>query len=267
MMAKAMLIDVTKCMGCRACQVACKEWNDLPAETTACFGCYDNPEDLSPITWNRVEFYEYEKDGQVNWFFRPVRCMHCLDAPCVKVCPTGALYKDDLGFTAYDESLCNGCGYCTQFCPFDVPRLKETSFLWGKGKSSKCTFCQDRVPAGQVPACAKTCPPGAIQFGEREEMLEKAEARLAYLRNGAPRPFPNAMLYNPEGVGGTAMMYILPEDDPGRFNLPEAPSGAVSNVWQKIIQPLGEVALGATILGVIGAFFITRRNIRMEEVE
>ncbi len=265
-MAKAMLIDVTKCMGCRACQVACKEWNDNPAETTACLGCYDNPEDLSPITWNRVEFYEYEQNGWVNWFFRPVRCMHCIDAPCVKACPTGALYKHELGFTAYDESLCNGCGYCTQFCPFDVPRLKETDFL-GKGKSSKCTFCQDRVPAGLVPACAKTCPPGAIQFGEREELLEKAQARLAYLSNGAPRPFPDAVLYNPAGVGGTAMMYILPEDDPGRFNLPEAPSGAMANVWQKIIQPLGEVALGATVLGVIAAFFVTRRNVRMEEVE
>ena len=265
-MTVGMLIDVTKCMGCRGCQVACKEWNDLPAESTACLGCYDNPEDLSPITWNRVEFYEYEQDGQVNWFFRPVRCMHCLDAPCVKVCPTGALYKHELGFTAYDESLCNGCGYCTQFCPFDVPRLRG-SVANMNAKSSKCTFCQDRVPAGQVPACAKTCPPGAIQFGERDELLEKAEARLAFLRNGAPRPFPKAVLYNPAGVGGTAMMYILPEDNLGRFNLPEAPSGAMAGFWQKIVQPLGEVALGATILGVIGAFFITRRNIRMEEVE
>jgi formate dehydrogenase iron-sulfur subunit len=147
-----------------------------------------------------------------------------------------------------------------------VPRLKETTFL-GEGKSSKCTFCQDRVPAGQVPACAKTCPPGAIQFGERDELLEKAEERLAFLHNGAPRQFPKAMLYNPSGVGGTAMMYILPEDNPGRFNLPEAPSSATANVWQKIIQPLGEVALGATVLGVIAAFFVTRRNIRMEEVE
>ena len=265
-MAKGMLIDITKCMGCRACQVACKEWNDLPAETTACLGCYDNPEDLSFITWNRVEFYEYEKDGQVNWFFRPVRCMHCLDAPCVKVCPTGALYKDDLGFTAYDESLCNGCGYCTQFCPFDVPRLRGSVGNMN-AKSSKCTFCQDRVPAGQVPACAKTCPPGAIQFGERKEMLEKAEARLAYLRNGAPRPFPDAVLYNPSSVGGTAMMYILPEDDPSRFNLPEAPSGGLATVWQNIIQPLGGIAVGATAVGLLINFLIARTKIKVEGEE
>jgi formate dehydrogenase iron-sulfur subunit len=261
-----MLIDVTKCMGCRGCQVACKEWNDLPAETTACLGCYDNPEDLSPITWNRVEFYEYEQDGQVNWFFRPVRCMHCLDAPCVKVCPTGALYKDELGFTAYDESLCNGCGYCTQFCPFDVPRLKGSVGSMN-AKSSKCTFCQDRVPAGQVPACAKTCPPGAIQFGERDELLQKAEARLAFLRNGAPRQFPKAMLYNPASVGGTAMMYILPEDNPARFNLPEAPSGGLATVWQNIIQPLSGVAVGATAVGLLINFLVARTKIKVEEEE
>jgi formate dehydrogenase iron-sulfur subunit len=265
-MAKGMLIDVTKCMGCRGCQVACKEWNDLPAETTACLGCYDNPEDLSPITWNRVEFYEYEQDGQVNWFFRPVRCMHCLDAPCVKVCPTGALYKDELGFTAYDESLCNGCGYCTQFCPFDVPRLKGSVGSMN-AKSSKCTFCQDRVPAGQVPACAKTCPPGAIQFGERDELLQKAEARLAFLRNGAPRQFPKAMLYNPASVGGTAMMYILPEDNPARFNLPEAPSGGLATVWQNIIQPLSGVAVGATAVGLLINFLVARTKIKVEEEE
>jgi formate dehydrogenase iron-sulfur subunit len=265
-MAKGMLIDMTKCMGCRACQVACKEWNDLPAETTVCFGCYDNPEDLSPITWNRVEFYEYEQDGQVNWVFRPVRCMHCLDAPCVKVCPTGALYKHDMGFTAYDESLCNGCGYCTQFCPFDVPRVKGSVGSFN-AKASKCTFCQDRVPAGLAPACAKTCPPGAIQFGEYDELKEKAEARLAFLRNGAPRPFPKAVLYNPASVGGTAMMYILPDDNLGRFKLPETPSGGLATVWQNIIQPLGGIAVGATAVGLLINFLVARTKIKVEEEE
>ena len=154
-MTKAMLIDVSKCIACRACQVACKAWNDLQAEITVCAGCYDNPTDLSPDTWNRIAFWELERDGgRVDWVFRPVRCMHCTDAPCVRVCPTGALFKDSMGFTAYDESKCNGCGYCVQFCPFDVPRLKEAD-LWGKGKTTKCTFCQDRVRDGLAPACAK----------------------------------------------------------------------------------------------------------------
>jgi formate dehydrogenase iron-sulfur subunit len=192
--------------------------------------------------------------------------MHCLDAPCVKVCPTGALYKHDLGFTAYDESLCNGCGYCTKFCPFDVPRLRGSVGNFD-AKSSKCTFCQDRVPAGQVPACAKTCPPGAIQFGERDELLEKADARLAFLRNGAPRPFPKAMLYNPASVGGTAMMYILPEDNLGRFNLPEAPSGGLASVWQNIIQPLGGIAVGATAVGLLINFLVARTKIKVEGEE
>ncbi|MCK4473312.1 MAG: 4Fe-4S dicluster domain-containing protein, partial [Anaerolineae bacterium] len=165
-MTKALLIDVSKCIACRACQVACKAWNDLPGEVTVCLGCYDNPHDLSPDTWNRIAFWEIERSGKLDWVFRPVRCMHCADAPCVRVCPTGALYKDLLGFTAYDESKCNGCGYCTQFCPYDIPRLKEAD-LWGKGKATKCTFCQDRAINGLIPACAKSCPTGAIKYGDR----------------------------------------------------------------------------------------------------
>ena len=123
------------------------------------------------------------------------------------------------------------------------------------------------MPAGQVPACAKTCPPGAIQFGERDDLLEKAQARLDYLHNGAPRPFPEAVLYNPAGVGGTAMMYILPENNPGRFNLPEAPSGALASTWQDIIQPLGKIAVGATAVGLLINFLVARTKIKVEGEE
>jgi formate dehydrogenase iron-sulfur subunit len=262
-MTKAMLIDVSKCMACRACQVACKAWNDLPGEITICLGCYDNPPDLSPDTWNRIAFWEVEREsGQVAWLFRPVRCMHCADAPCVRVCPTGALYKDPLGFTAYDESKCNGCGYCTQFCPFDVPRLKEADF-WGKGKTTKCTFCQDRVHNGLIPACAKACPTGAIKFGERDELVAEGRARVETLKG---RGFADANLYGENLLGGLGMMYVL-TDPPSVFDLPEAPSGALAEAWQPWIQAFGGVALGAAVLGVIAGFFITRRNIRMEEVE
>jgi formate dehydrogenase iron-sulfur subunit len=258
-----MLVDVSKCMACRSCQVACKAWNDLPGEVTLCLGCYDNPPDLSPDTWNRIAFWEIEREGgQVAWLFRPVRCMHCADAPCVRVCPTGALSKDPLGFTAYDESKCNGCGYCTQFCPFDVPRLKEAD-LWGKGKTTKCTFCQDRVHNGLIPACAKACPTGAIKFGERDELVAEGRARVETLQG---RGFADANLYGENLLGGLGMMYVL-TDPPGVFDLPEAPSGALAEAWQPWIQAFGGVALGATVLGVIAGLLITRRNIRMEEVE
>jgi formate dehydrogenase iron-sulfur subunit len=188
--------------------------------------------------------------------------MHCADAPCVRVCPTGALFKDPLGFTAYDESKCNGCGYCTQFCPFDVPRLKEAD-LWGKGKTTKCTFCQDRVRNGLIPACAKACPTGAIKFGERDELIAEGRARVETLKG---RGFAEANLYGENLLGGLGMMYVL-TDPPGVFDLPESPSGGLAEAWQPWIQAFGGVALGATVLGVIAGFFITRRNIRMEEVE
>lgn len=260
-MAKAMLIDVSKCIACRACQVACKAWNDLPGEVTVCLGCYDNPHDLSPETWNRIAFYEIEREsGQVAWLFRPVRCMHCSDAPCVRVCPTGALYKDPLGFTAYDESRCNGCGYCTQFCPFDIPRTKDADF-WGKGKSTKCTFCQDRVANGLIPACANACPTGAIKYGERSELRAEGRARVDTLK---ARGFAEANLYGENLLGGLGMMYVL-TDPPSVFALPETPSAALAEVWQPWIQTLGEIAVGATALGLVINWLIARKQIKVEE--
>jgi len=276
-----MLIDLTKCTGCRACQVACKQWNDLPAENTVCWGCYDNPPDLSPITWNRIAFYEWEEDGQPKWMFRPVRCFHCTDAPCVAVCPTGALYKDAHGFTAFDESLCNGCGYCTQACPYNIPRLtdmdtiKGTTNLTGKGKSSKCVFCQDRVHNNLVPACANTCSPGAIQYGERADMVALGKARVTELKaNGTPE----ANLYGENLLGGLGMMYVLPksadwltdldrEQNKGNAPMPTDPPYKLVNFWQKILQPVGSIAFGATLVGSAVAYLITRRTIHMEEVE
>ena len=280
-MTKAMLIDLTKCTGCRACQVACKQWNDLPAEQTVCWGCYDNPPDLSPTTWNRIAFYEWEEDGQPKWMFRPVRCFHCTDAPCVAVCPTGALYKDAYGFTAFDESLCNGCGYCTQACPYNIPRLtdmdtiKGTTNLTGKGKSSKCVFCQDRVHNNLVPACANTCSTGSIQYGERADMVALGKARVAEIKaNGTPE----ANLYGENLLGGLGMMYVLPksadwltdldrEQNKGNAPMPTDPPYKLVNFWQKILQPVGSIAFGATLVGSAVAYLITRRTIHMEEVE
>jgi len=280
-MTKAMLIDLTRCTGCRACQVACKQWNDLPAEYTVCWGCYDNPPDLSPTTWNRIAFYEWEEDGQPKWMFRPVRCFHCTDAPCVAVCPTGALFKDYNGFTAYDESLCNGCGYCSQACPFNIPRLtdmdtiKGKANVTGKGKSSKCTFCQDRVHNGLVPACAKTCAPGAIQYGEREDLIAEGKARVAELTTNG---HPEANLYGENLLGGLGMMYVLPkspdwltqldkEQNRGNAPIPADPSYQLVNFWQNIFRPLGGIAVGLTTIGLGINFLIARRTIKLEGEE
>ncbi len=273
---KSMLIDLSKCTGCRACQVACKAWNDNPGEETLCWGYYTNPPDLSPITWNRVAFYEFDVDNKftnnIGWVLRPVRCMHCIDAPCVKVCPTGALYKHEMGFTAYNEAVCNGCGYCTQFCPFNIPRLTATDWT-GQAKASKCTFCQDRAAAGLVPACAKTCAPGAIQYGDREAMIQKGNDRVGQLQGNG---FSEASLYNPASVGGTIMMYVLPYSldkmnqadatyGGGVAPLPANPSGGLAGVWQNVLQPVGGWAIGLGALGLAVNWLYARRKIRLEE--
>jgi formate dehydrogenase iron-sulfur subunit len=271
----AILYDASKCIGCRTCEGACKECNNLPAEPAP-------PSDLSAITWNlikqrkgvdwdlgkyRKKVDEAEAEAETDRPFFNLQCMHCTDAACVMVCPTGALYKDKKGFIAIDEDKCNGCGYCTQFCPFGVPALKDVNLVTGGAKVGKCIFCCQNQPQegiGRV-ACVEACPTGALTLGWRKNQLEVARSKVFQLKLEGHR---GAMLYGEREAGGLHRLSIL-LDEPPAYGLPVDPQGPItlSRVWQKIIQPLGEVALGATILGVIGAFFVTRRNIRMEEVE
>jgi formate dehydrogenase iron-sulfur subunit len=238
-MAKAMLIDVSKCTACRACQVACKSWNDLPGELTTCLGCYDNPPDLSHITWNRVAFKEVERaGGQVAWVFRPVRCLHCTEASCVSVCPTGAAAHHG-EFVVIDPDWCIGCGYCVEACPFDVPRAGHGE---EKASARKCRFCIDRVQNGQAPACAKACPTGAIEFGDRAALVAKAHDRIAVLQG---RGFSDANLYGESILGGLHQMYVL-TDSPAVFGLPGSPQVATRNVlgsWLGGILTAGVVAV------------------------
>jgi formate dehydrogenase iron-sulfur subunit len=251
----AILYDVSKCIGCRACEEACKEYNNLPVETVP-------PSDLSAITWNLIK----QKKGvdEADWPFFNYQCMHCTDAACVTVCPTGALFKDKEGFVAVDADKCNGCGYCTQFCPFGVPHLRDINLITGQAKVAKCTFCQDKVRAGiGGPSCAEACPTGALTWGRRGALLDEARARVSELKTEG---YSGVRLYGENEAGGLHRLSII-LDEPRQYNLPESPPGTIASVWQKIIQPLGEVAFGAAILGVIGAFFVSRRNISMEEVE
>src|SRR4030042_1560220 len=170
-MSKAVLHDATKCIGCRACQVACKQWNDLPGDETTNRGTYENPPQLNAHTFTKIRFNELENDGKFYWVFTKLQCMHCEHPACAEACLVGALRKTEDGPVIYDDRRCIGCRYCMVACPFSIP-----CFEWDKPTPwiRKCVFCADRLSAGWEPACVKTCPTGALRFGEREELIVEA---------------------------------------------------------------------------------------------
>ena len=171
---KAKLIDLSKCTGCRGCQLACKQWNQLPAKQTINRGSYQNPPDLQANTWTLIRFQEVvTKDQGLKWLFRKDGCMHCTDAACVKVCPSGALTYSGIGSVDLNNELCIGCKECVSACPFSVPRYNaETDRIY------KCTLCTDRIKADLPPACVRACPTGTLQFGDKDKMLKLAYQRV-----------------------------------------------------------------------------------------
>ncbi|MFQ6000763.1 MAG: 4Fe-4S dicluster domain-containing protein [Anaerolineae bacterium] len=255
----AMLYDSSKCVGCRACQMACKRWNGLPPESTDKEALYESPRDLSEKTWTLIKLRRAQGD---KGLFHKYQCWHCTDAACVAVCPTGALYKHELGFTAFDAEKCNGCGYCVQFCPFGVPHLQVESLLTGAAKATKCTFCQDRVIVGQAPACVESCPTGALRWGQRDELIAEAKERLATLQREG---YAKANLYGEKEAGGLHALSIL-LDDPTAYGLPatvQTPS--LAHIWQEIIQPLGTMSMGVVALGLALNVLIAGRTLKSEE--
>jgi formate dehydrogenase iron-sulfur subunit len=172
----AKLIDVTKCIGCKACQVACMEWNDLRGEIGTNIGQYQNPHDLDDSTWTLMRFAEVENTkGDLEWLIRKDGCMHCQDPGCLKACPSpGAIVQYSNGIVDFHEESCIGCGYCVTGCPFDIPRISKKDH-----KAYKCTLCSDRVAVGLEPACIKSCPTGALVFGTKEDMKQHAGSRTS----------------------------------------------------------------------------------------
>jgi formate dehydrogenase iron-sulfur subunit len=232
----AKLIDTTKCIGCKACQTACMEWNDLRDQIGTNTGVYDNPRDLTDQSWTVMRFTEYENPkGDLEWLIRKDGCMHCADPGCLKACPSpGAIVQYANGIVDFQEENCIGCGYCVTGCPFDVPRISKRD-----NKAYKCTLCSDRVAVGLEPACVKTCPTGAIVFGTKEDMQLHAADRVEDLKS---RGFEHAGLYDPAGVGGTHVMYVLHHaDQPGLYNdLPKDPRvSPLVRLWKGMAKPLG----------------------------
>jgi formate dehydrogenase iron-sulfur subunit len=251
----AKLIDVSKCIGCKACQTACMEWNDLRQEPGSNVGVYDNPADLTSAAWTVMRFTEHEdeKTGNLEWLIRKDGCMHCADPGCLKACPSpGAIVQYTNGIVDFHQENCIGCGYCITGCPFNVPRISKTDH-----KAYKCTLCSDRVAVGQEPACVKTCPTGAIMFGTKQAMKDQAEERIEDLKE---RGFEKAGLYDPAGVGGTHVMYVLHHaDDPKRYEgLPADPSvSPVVGFWKGALKPMA--VAGLAIAGFASLFhYITK---------
>src|SRR5437016_7828649 len=242
--------DTPTCVGCKACEVACMEWNDLPFGETV----FDNSYQTMPETrwnyWNLILFNEHEKeDGSLMWLMRKDQCMHCAEPGCLEACPSdGAIVQYANGIVDFQQDHCIGCGYCITGCPFNIPKFNpETKKVY------KCTLCSDRVSQGLEPACIKACPTGCLHFGPKDEMKEMAEKRARQLREYSG--FANAGVYDPQSVGGTHVIYVLHD-----ITQPELYGGLPANpvippsytVWKWLAKPAG---LFMAFFGLFAIFF------------
>ncbi len=198
------LVDTTTCIGCKACEVACLEWNGYEFRDTTFDNTYQTMPDTAWNFWNLIRFNEVvNDDNSVSWLMRKDQCMHCADPGCLTACPAdGAIVQYQNGIVDFNQANCIGCQYCVTGCPFNIPKFNSAT-----KKVYKCTLCSDRVGAGLEPACIKSCPTGCLHFGSKEDMLDLAHKRAAQVR--ANTGWKDADVYDPEGVGGTHVIYVL----------------------------------------------------------
>ncbi|MFZ0040826.1 MAG: 4Fe-4S dicluster domain-containing protein [Solirubrobacteraceae bacterium] len=278
---KGFFTDTSVCIGCKACQVACKEWNHVPMKIEGFTGkSYDNTTALGSDNWRHVAFIEqqvpagvqdgaslvesaerapvleagvqtYQEGNGIRWLMASDVCKHCTDAACLEVCPTGSLFRTEFGTVVVQEDICNGCGYCVSACPFGVIDRREED-----GRAWKCTHCYDRLKEDMEPACAHACPTNSIQFGDLDELRDRAEQRLAVLQ-GAGQDKAQLYLADEEnGVNGAGAFFLL-LDEPEVYGLPPDPVDTVrdiGSIWGA--AGAAALALGA---GLVAAVFGGRR--------
>jgi formate dehydrogenase iron-sulfur subunit len=259
-MAKGFFTDTTVCIGCKACEVACKEWNELPDDGFVFSGMsYDNTVELGASTWRHVSFVErpvalpHQETGlgEFSWLMMSDVCKHCQSAGCLESCPTGAIVRTEFDSVYVQPDICNGCGYCVVACPFGVIDRREDD-----GRAWKCTLCYDRLKDGMEPACAKACPTDSIQFGELDELRTRANARVATLHE---QGVDDAYLYgataaDQPGTGGLNAFFLL-VDEPEVYNLPPdpvAPSKKVGAAWASAALAGMAMAAAAALSVVAG---------------
>lgn len=250
----AFLTDSTLCIGCKACEVACKEWNGVSDDGFEWSGfSYDNTEAVGASTWRHVKFVEEAplpgfggNAGEHNsWSFSSDVCKHCEQAGCLEACPTGSIVRTEFGGVFIQPDVCNGCGYCVTACPFGVVERNKKD-----GRAFKCTFCYDRQKVGLEPACAKACPTESIKFGEIEYLRREAQSRVEELHG---RGMDDATIYDPlnTSVEGTHAFFIV-RGDPRTYNLPPTPE--VPTVYLKKSWRSSAIAAGLLLGGTLVAF-------------
>ena len=273
---KGFFTDTSICIGCKACEVACKEWNGVPEDGLNLLGSsYDNTGALGASTWRHVAFIEQARPVELGmpsfdlpgaaaapadrtdfrWLMSSDVCKHCTEAACLDVCPTGSLFRTEFGTVVVQEDICNGCGYCVPACPFGViERRIGDQGTKNVGIAQKCTLCYDRLGAGQTPVCAQACPTESIQFGDVEELRERAANRLATLHAAGVS---EARLYgeDPEdGIGGAGAMFLL-LDEPEVYGLPPDPvvtTKHLAEMWHAAVAAAGTLLVGAALSFIRG---------------
>jgi formate dehydrogenase iron-sulfur subunit len=241
------LIDTTTCIGCKACEVACVEWNGYEFRETTFDNTYQTMPETAWNFWNLIKFNEdVDAAGNIQWLMRKDQCMHCEEPGCLIACPAdGAIVQYTNGIVDFNQANCIGCQYCVSGCPFNIPKFNEAT-----KKVYKCTLCSDRVGAGLEPACIKSCPTGCLHFGSKEDMKFEAEKRVNQLHaNGHA----DAGVYDPSGVKGTHVIYVLDDaKHPEKYGgLPADPSVPIFvKLWKGPLKWLGGLGMAAGILSM-----------------